>query len=144
MPAHNAELSDSKSILRILLALVLENGGELRIKATSYDGIDKGRLLTVDFDDKKSQIVLRATSAWGRAVVVQPESHAWVQPQTEAPLERARVRAEAIAQRRAIPSDEQLADMEESIQRNQDVAKDVTDGKVPIRLRTIPPNKSPV
>jgi hypothetical protein len=142
VPAHNADLNDPKNILRILLAVVLRNGGELRVKASLMDSLDRGRLLTVDFDRKKAEIVLRATSDFGRVVVVQPESFAWTQPASEAPQERTRVQAEREAARRSIPTDEDLADMEERAGKAQTVAREVADGKSPMKLRTMPPSRA--
>lgn len=134
MPAHNCELNDPQTILRILLSLVLENSGELRIPATTFDSIDRGRLLTVDYDKKKGHIVLRSTSDFGRAVVVQPESQSWTMPPNLAPTERSRLQAERATEKRAIPSDEELARMEEKIQRQQSLALDLEEGKSPMRI----------
>lgn len=141
MPSHSLELNDPKTLARLILALAIENGGELRFKGATYDSIDSGRILLVDYDKKKGQVILKASSNFGRAMQVQPESYAWVQPQTEAPLERARTKAAAQASRRALHSDEELAEMEENLTRNQQVARAVEEGKTPIRLRTIPPSK---
>lgn len=141
MPSHSLELGDAKTLARLLLALALENDGEVRLRAATYDSIDRGRILLVDYDKRKGQIVLKASSDFARAVAVQPESYAWVQPQTEAPLERARVRAAAEAARRHLPSDEELAEMEDRMHREGEVAKAVAEGKTPIRLRTVPPSK---
>src|SRR5262249_23573692 len=120
---------------------VLENDGELRLKASTYDTQERQKLLTVDFDKRKSEIILRATSDFGNVVKVPPESYAWTQPAQTAPLERARVAAETEAMRRAIPSDEDLADLEEAAQRNRDVARQVEEGRTPLRIRTQPPSK---
>jgi hypothetical protein len=137
MPAHAINLKDPQSALRVLLALVVQAGGELRCKAVVYDQLDKGRLLTIDFDRRKSQIVIRATSDLASAVPVAPEAHQWVMPPSAAPLERARVVAEHEAEIRNIPSDEQLAEMEERIAANQKLARDVKEGKNPLRLKTV-------
>ena len=137
MPAHNCELNDSKSVLRILLAAVLEVGGELRVKAATYDSLDRGRLLTVDSDKRKGQLVLRATSDFGRAVVVQPESFQWSQPKEVAPLERARAVAEAESAKSAVHSDEELADMEEAAQRRQALAREAAKSGVAMRIKTV-------
>jgi hypothetical protein len=137
MPAHNAEITDPKTVLRILLALVIEQGGEVRVKATSYDRLDRGRLLTVDFDGEAGQIVLRASTEWGRAVVVQPEAASWSQPANAAPRERARVAAEEEAAHRSIHTDEELADMEDKAARAQAVAAAVARGETPLQIRTV-------
>ena len=141
MPAHSCDLRDPKNVLRVLLALVIENGGELRLKAATYDTQDRQKLLTVDFDRRKSQIVIRATSDFGSVVQVPPESYQWSAPPAQAPLERARTIAEAEATRRAIPSDEDLADLEERAQKNRNVAAEAAEGRTPVRIRTVPPSK---
>lgn len=137
MPAHQIDLKDPQSISRLLLAVVLSGGGELRLPAHVYDGIDRGRLLLVDFDREKSELVISATSDWGRAITIAPESYAWTQPANVAPLERQRVAAEVAAAKTSMHSDEELAEMEESMQRNQKLAKDVAEGKNPLRIRTV-------
>ena len=139
MPAHQIEIQDPKSVARLLLAIVLANKGELRIKACDYDSIDQGHLLVVDFDRATSEVVLTATSNFGRALVVQPESHAWVKPAETATLERARVTAERETQQRTVRTDEELADMEDAAARRQAVAKAVAEGKIPLQLRTVAP-----
>ena len=140
MPAHNIELKDPLALGRLLMAIVLANGKELRIKACDYDSIDTGRLLLVDFDRETGDLVLRATSGYGRALVVQPESHQWTLPLNEAPLERQRTEAAKVAARRAVPSDEDLADLESKAQERQNLAKLEEEGKVPLRIRTRPPS----
>jgi hypothetical protein len=136
LPAHSADLSDPKAVIRVLLALVTEAGGELRLKCSTYDSQDKKKMLTVDFDPQNGQLVLRATSFLGNPLLVNPEAHAWSQPVTAAPLERVRVEATAKAERRAVPDDEALAELEESANRNAEVAKAVEEGTTPLRLRT--------
>jgi len=137
MPAHAIDLKDPQSALRVLLALVVQAGGELRCKAVVYDQLDKGRLLTIDFDRRKSQIVIRATSDLASAVPVAPEAHQWVMPATAAPLERARVAATHEAEQRSVPSDEELAELEQEMLRKQKLARDVAEGKNPLRLKTV-------
>lgn len=137
MPAHNCDLNDSRNILRILLTAVLEAGGELRIKASNYDSLDRGRLLTVDYDKRKGQLVLRATSDFGRAVVVQPESFQWSLPPNVAPQERARAAAEQQSRTTAVHSDEELADMEEAAGRRQALAKEAAQSGVAMRIKTV-------
>jgi len=137
MPAHAIDLRDPQSALRVLLTLVLQNGGELRFKACDYDQLDRGRLLTVDFDRKRSQVVLRATSDFASAVPVAPEAHAWVKPIDAAPTERARVQAEKDASRIAVHTDEELAEREEELARRQAVARLVQEGKSPMRIKTV-------
>src|SRR6266404_842597 len=93
MPAHQINLSDHDAALRVLLALVLEAGGELRFKASTYDSLDRTRLVILDFDKRKNQVIIRSTSDWGGFASVPPESAAWSQPRDSAPMERARVAA---------------------------------------------------
>lgn len=137
MPSHNADLNDPKNILRILMAVVIKSGNELRVKAPLYDSMDRGKLLVVDFDAKKNEIVLRATSDFGRAVVVQPESFQWSQPPNVAPLERARAVAEAESAKSAVHSDEELADMEEAAERRQALAREAAKSGVAMRIKTV-------
>lgn len=142
MPAHNFSLDDPKNTLRVLLALTIKNGGELRIKGSFFDSLDRGRLLLIDFDAKKNEIVLRATSDFGRAVAVHPESYSWVKPANEAPTEMARTQAEREVQRRSIPNDEQLAELEDQLARKQNLVQHSKDGTQSL-FRTVPPTKKP-
>ena len=137
MPAHNIDIQDPKSVMRLLLAVVLSGGGELKLPAHVYDSIDRGRLLVVDFDKATSEITLSATSDWGRVLVVQPESFAWTQPADAAPRERQRTAAEKEVQQRTVHTDEELADMEDEQIRKQNLAKAVAEGKNPLRIRTV-------
>lgn len=135
MPAYSLDLNDKPTLLRILAVLIEENEArELRFSAANYDSFDKKRLCVVDFDRKKSEIVLRLTSSDGRIALVEPEAHQWSLPLAEAPTERARVRAAENAMRRSVPSDEQLAEMEEKMARERDIANDVEAGKSPTRI----------
>jgi hypothetical protein len=134
MPSYNLNLADPQTVLRILVTLVEQNGDELHFKAEDYDGLDKGKVLSHSYDKKGGMITLRVSSDNGGAVVVQPEAHQWTQPAQSAPLERARTEATKIAQRRAVPSDEELADMEEAAQRSQNLAAMEAEGKAPLRI----------
>jgi hypothetical protein len=58
-------------------------------------------------------------------------------PPSTAPLERARITAEHEAENRNIPTDEQLAEMEERIAATQKLARDVKEGKNSLRLKTV-------
>jgi hypothetical protein len=135
MPAHNFDLNEPANVLRILLALVLERDGEIRIPAATYDSLDRGRLLTVDYDRKKAELVLRSTSDFGRAVVVQPEAVQWSMPPNLHPRERMRLQAEEESATRTMRSDEELADLEERLTRNAQVAADLAAGKSPTTIR---------
>ncbi len=136
MPAHQIDLQDPKSLGRLLLAIVIANKKELRIKACDYDSIDAGRLLVIDFDREAGDVVIRATSSFGRAMTVTPENYQWTLPLTTAPLERARTEATASAKRTHVPTDEELADLEEKSRKNQNLARLEEEGKAPLRIRT--------
>jgi len=136
MTAHQIDLQDPKSLARVLLAIVIANKNELRIKACDYDSIDASRLLVVDFDREAGDLVMRATSSYGRAMAVTPENFQWSLPLTSAPTERARTEATQKARRTHIPSDEELAQMEEENQQRQSLAKLDEEGKAPLRIRT--------
>lgn len=135
MPAHTINLSDPQAVLRILLALILEEGGELRFMALTYDRMERGRLITIDYDQDTAEVVLRASTDMGAVVKVEPEAHAWSKPVEVAPLERARAAAAMEAEHHYIPSDEQMAEREEELQRKAQVAKDIADGKSPLRIK---------
>jgi hypothetical protein len=137
MPSHNFDLNDSKNILRLLLALTIQNEGELRIKGVTFDSIDRGRLLLIDYDPKKADIVIRATSDLGRVAVVPPENAGWAKPAETAPLERSRADAAVAASRRKVPTDEDMARLEEDAMRVQELARADAEGKTPLRIRTV-------
>lgn len=136
MPAHQIDLQDPKSLGRLLLAIVIANKGELRIKACDYDSIDAGRLLVIDFDRKAGDLVILATSSYGRAMTVTPESYQWTLPLTTAPLERARTEATAAARRTHVPTDEEIVALEEKNAKDQALARLEAEGKAPLRIRT--------
>jgi len=132
---HNADLRGPQAVLRILLALVIEAGGELRVAGAGVDGLDSRRLLVADYDREHNQLVLRATSDFGRVVVVQPEGHEWSAPKEESLTERRRLAATEAAEHRSLRSDEALAEMEERLARETQVADDAEAGKSPLRIR---------
>jgi hypothetical protein len=134
MPSYNLDLRDPQTALRILVCLIEQAKGELQLWAQDYDSLDKGKLLTVDYNRKKGIISLRVTSDNGGAVTVQPEAHAWTQPPQVAPLERARSEAAQKSQRTHVPSDEELAAMEENQKRIQELANLEREGKAPLRI----------
>ena len=140
MPSHNFKITSDdglhphEDVLRLLLALTIKNGGELRIKGTLFDTLDRGRLLLIDFDRKKNEIVLRSTSDFGRVAVVRAEGQVWSAPPESAPMERARIAAAHAAEERSLPTDEQLAEMEEKLAVQKRVADDVAAGLAPMRI----------
>lgn len=137
MPAHQIDLHDPKSVARLLLAIVLSKGGEVKIPASTYDSIDRGRLLLIDFDRATSELVVRASSDWGRAMTVQPESFGWTQPQESAPREVARQEAAQQVRQSTTHSDEELADMEDQMIRRQKLAKEAAGSDKALRIRTV-------
>lgn len=139
MPSHNLNLADEKTghatALRVILALAEEAGGEIRFKARTYDAMDRNKLLVLDVDHEKGEIVIQSTTDFGSVVRVVPEATQWSLPANLAPTERTRLAAEAAAERRNLPSDEELADLEERLNRTAKVAREVADGKSPMRIR---------
>jgi len=134
MPASNIRLDDLKALLRILLAIVTERGGELTFRCSTYDMQESAKLLILDLDRKKSRVIIRSSTGFGSVAKVEPEANQWSLPFQEAPLERSRIMATAEAEQVSVPSDEQLAAAEERMYANRQVADDVRDGKSPLRL----------
>lgn len=142
MPAHNIDLNDPKAIARLLICLVIHRGGELRLPASSYDSYERGRLLTVDYDKDKGDLVLRSTSDFGHVLVVPAENSQWLRPQEEVPRERMQVQAERSVQRRVVRSDEELAEFEEMREKESQLARESKEGQLPrTPFRTVPPAK---
>ena len=131
MPGYSFDPTDKNNLARLLLTIVLESGGELRVKAPAYDTLDRGRLLIVDFDREKSEIVLRSTSDFGKAVVVTPEAASWTTPQRESPQSRAELEAQRVVTHRVMRSDEELAEYEEQRGREATLAREAQAGKLP-------------
>jgi len=130
-------LNDPKTIARLLVSAALEHGGELRIKATTYDTIDKGRAMVVDFDRAASEIVIRVTSDLGKVVIVPAENSQWLKQPEERPQQRAETQATQDVVRRTFRSDEELAELEEQLDRKQTLAREVAEGKG-TKFRTVP------
>ena len=136
MPAYDLNPNDPKAVARLLVALALEKGGELRINAPSYDSIDKGYALLLEYDRVTSEVVVRVTS--GKIMLVPAESQAWLRPKEEVPQQRAETQAQQEVIRRTLRSDEELADMEEKLNQKATLAREVADGRG-TRFRTVPP-----
>lgn len=137
MPSYDLNLKDPQTILRILVCLVeASKEKEVEFWAQDYDGMDKARVLVIDYNRKKGVISLRVTADNGAAVAVQPEAHSWTMPPQSAPLERARTEATQTARRTHLPTDEELATMEEEAQKKQALARLEAEGKAPLRIRT--------
>ena len=138
MPSYQINLADPQTVLRLLVCIVEQaKGKEVQVWAQDFDGMDKPKLLLVDYNRKKAVISLRATADFGSAVPVQPEAHQWARPPIDAPLERARTDATQKARQRAIPTDEELADMEEAAAARQSLAKLEEEGKAPLKIRNV-------
>lgn len=134
MPSHNLSPDDPKNVARLLIALVMEHGGEIRLKAATYDSYDKGRFLIIDYDPAANDIVLRSTSNFGRAIIVPPENTAWLRPPEE--VNRPAIEAQRNVQRRIHRSDEELAAMEEARNREATLAREASTGQLQPRFRT--------
>jgi hypothetical protein len=136
MASYNLDLRDPQTVLRILTVLVEQHDGELTFPAEDYDSLEKPKLLVVNYSRKKGIVFLRTTADFGSAVPVHPEAANWTNPPQTAPLERARSEAAQQARRVAVPSDEELADLEEKMQARQNLAAMEAEGKAPLRIRT--------
>jgi hypothetical protein len=136
MPSYSLDLRDPQTVLRIMVCLVeAAKGKELQFWAEDFDGQTTGKLLVVDYQRKKGIISLRVTSDNGAAVPVAPEAHQWVRPPEAAPLERHRVAAAETAKRSHVPTDEDMADLEDAARKRQELAKAVDEGKTPLQIR---------
>lgn len=135
MPAYSLDPNDPKTISRILVALVREHGGELRLKAMTYDGLERGVFLVMDFDRATLEVVLRCTTESGRVVVVQPESYSWTKPKEEAQTQQPQIAAQEAVRHRILRSDEELADLEERRQQESTLAREASEGRVNPRIR---------
>lgn len=133
MPSHTLDPNDPTNMARILTCLVLEKGGELRLKAATYDSYEHSRFLVIDFDVAANEIVLRSTSNFGRVVAVKAENAQWLKTPDErnAPL----IQAQKNVQRRTLRSDAELADLEESRTREAQLAREATEGRLSARTQ---------
>ena len=134
MPSHNLDPNDPKNVARLLIALVMEHGGEVRIKAMTYDSYERGRFLIVDIDKASNEIVLRSTSDFGRAIIVPPENASWLRPQEE--RDQPTIQAQRNVQRRTVRSDEELAALEEARNAEAQLAREANEGSISTRFRT--------
>jgi hypothetical protein len=134
MPAYNINLADPQTVLRILVTIVEQNGGFLEFHSEDYDRMDRSKLLTIDYAREKGVNTLRVLGNSSAAVSVAPEAHQWSQPPQAAPLERARSEAAQRSQRSHVPSDQDLARMEEERERDQELARMEREGKAPLRI----------
>jgi hypothetical protein len=131
MPGYAFDPTDKNNLARLLLTIVLESGGELRVKAPDYDKLDRGRLLIIDFDRETSEIVIRSTSDFGKAVLVQPEASGWTTPQNQSPQSRAEAAAQSGVRVRVMRTDEELAEYEAQRGRESTLAREAAEGNLP-------------
>ena len=143
MPAHNLDPNDPKAVARILVALAIEHGGEFRVKAITYDGLEHNRALLVDYDKLTSELVIRVTSECGKVMIVPSENQSWLRSPESTPRVRAEIEAQQDVKRRIQRSDEELAELEERLNRRATLAREVEEGKVRAPFRTAPPSESP-
>lgn len=110
-PAKDATDALAK-LSRILLALAVQNGGELRIQASEVDSLDTRRVLMRDYDPKTGDIVIRAGTPFAEFLQVQPEAAQWTK--------RIEDRQEQTGQtppRTSSPTDAHLAEIEAGLRR---------------------------
>lgn len=141
MPSHNLDPSDSKNVGRLLISIIKEHGGELRVKAATYDSYDKGCFLIIDYDPVANEIVLRSTSNYGRAMVVPPENATWLRAPED--VNRPTIQAQENVRRRTMRSDEELAEFEEQRTREAQLAREAAAGRIHFRTETSPAAASP-
>lgn len=83
-PRTQGALSQESYLTLLLLALVSQAGGELRISAQSMEALDSGGKLLVDWDTSNQQCVIRAGSAG--LVVAEVRGSGWTKsPQPSTP-----------------------------------------------------------
>ena len=136
MPAYDLNPNDPKAVARLLVALALEQGGELRINAPKYDSLEKGYALLIEYDRATSEVVVRVSS--GKIMLVPAENQAWLRPKEEVPRETERTQARQEVVRRTLRNDEELANLEEELDRKATLARDIREGKG-TAFRTVPP-----
>jgi hypothetical protein len=134
MPSYNLNLADPQTVLRILVTIVEGNGGSMEFHSEDYDKMDRSKLLTIDYDRAKGVNTLRVLGNSSAAVSVVPEAHSWTQPPQTAPLERARSEAAQQSRRTHVPTDEELANLEEEAAKRQNLARMEAEGKAPLRI----------
>jgi hypothetical protein len=128
-------MRDAQTVLRILVCLVEQSKRkEIHFAAEDYDSMKANKLLVLDYQRAKGIISLRVTEDNGAAVSVVPESHQWTLPFEQTRREKARSEATKEVSRRAVPTDEELADMEMAAARRQNLASMEDEGKSPLRI----------
>jgi hypothetical protein len=82
-PRAQGALSHESYLTLLLLALIGQVGGELRISAPAFDNLDSGGKLLVDWDTAAQQLVLRAGSP--SLVIAEARGSGWTKPTTLSP-----------------------------------------------------------
>ncbi len=82
-PRAQGALSRESYLTLLLLALVEQVGGELRLSANSFDKLDSGGKLTIDWDTAAQQLVIRAGSP--TLIVAEVRGAGWTSPQSQQP-----------------------------------------------------------
>lgn len=128
MPTErNPQESLEAFLCRLLLAIVRQNGGELRIKEAEID-IDTRQLLMRDFDPATNEMVLRVGSRYAEPIWVNPRQSAWTIPFEE----RARQLGLTDAPRHAtMPTDEELAEKERLRNAKRTAARPIAPSSTP-------------
>ena len=112
MSARDRKNEDlAKYLPRLLLAMVRQAGGEVRIPESEID-IDTTHVLVRDFDPKTQEIILRASTRYCEFLKVEPEATNWVKPMEERMLELVTQGREP-DQRHHIPTDADLIEAEQ-------------------------------
>jgi hypothetical protein len=136
MPAHSLDPNDPKVIARLLVALLHDHKGEIRVKAGNYDNMERGVFLLVDFDKATCEIVMRCTTESGRAIVVSPEAHAWSKPPEENQRIAQGIAAQRAVRQRTVRSDEENAVLEDRLTQEATLAREASEGSLHPRFRT--------
>lgn len=141
MPSHSLDPNDPNNVARILACIVMEHGGELRLKAATYDSYENARFLIYDYDRLSNEIVLRTTSNFGRAIAVKAENAAWLRNPEE--VNRPTITAQQNVRQRIHRSDEELADLEMNRNREATLAREAAEGRVHFRTEAHPAAGAP-
>ena len=136
MPSFNLDVSDKETIARLLVALVHAHGGELRLKAHTYDSLERAVFLVSDFDKERLEIVLRCTTESGRIYIVKPEAAAWSKQPEENPRIAQGIAAQRAVRQRTARSDEENAILEDRLTREATLAREASEGSLHPRFRT--------
>lgn len=140
MPAHLLDPSDKENVARILACIVMDAGGELRLKASTYDSLDHSIFLVSDYDTKTGELVLRTTTNFGRAFVVRPENRQWLRDPDDPTQSGRMTEVQRQARTHLRRSDEENADFEAAMAAQAKLAKEIAEGHgTTFRTETSPP-----